>query len=613
MGKSNRIRTKRANSATNFSAPAHKKNTGMPSWAMNLIAIAVAAVILVSVVLSLMTANGVFMRMQTAMKSDNFRVNGNMMDYFFKSQYNNFLSTNEDYLTYYGIDTNLPLKEQYLDPNDESQGTWFDYIMSLTTAEVTEMLVYCEEAEARGIELEDAEKDSIDAELDLYKTYATMYGYTDTNTYIAAIYGSGIKLKDIRNCLEMSYLASKCSSVVGEEILDGITDEDINAEYESNKLNYDLVDYTFYDFKVTYKDAIIAVLGEDYDDETAEEKSEEIIAKYKELIANAKTKADSLAGKTDIKDFKATIVDIVMNEVFVDTYDEAIADSELTSDKLPTDENKTKISAKIIESLIDTINNDKTYEKLVKTEGEKNTIFDVEITAEYAEELEEIIEEAYDSAKLNIATYERVGVVYNDTDEANEWMFEDERKAGDVKTFEEGDGADDKEISDDADELDTFTVSAYYVNKTQYRNEELTRDLGLMLFADEESAKAAIEKLSAGITLEQFEAVSNDNGGSYTKYENYGKGDMGVADFDTWLYGDDVKKGDYTSAPIKLSDSSYAVVLYAEDGDAVWSVTVQSNIYSEEFSANYTALSEKFAVTTNDKTLAKIDEGTHSH
>ena len=88
---------------------------------------------------------------------------------------------------------------------------------------------------------------------------------------------------------------------------------------------------------------------------------------------------------------------------------------------------------------------------------------------------------------------------------------------------------------------------------------------------------------------------------------------MGVADFDTWLYGSEIKVGDYTTTPIKLDDSNYAVSLYAEDGDAVWYVTVKNSIYSTEYNAKATELTEKYSVEVNAKTLAKIDEGTHSH
>ena len=591
MGKSNRIRNQRANTTVQ-TVKSYKKKTGMPSWAINLIAIAVTLVILLSVALSILTANGVFMRMQTAMKTENFKVNGNMMNYFFQTQYSSFVSENSSYLSYYGLDTGKSLKDQPVDSNDASQGTWFDYMMTQTKSSVSEILVYCEEAESRGIKLTDDDKAAIDAELEMYETYADAYGYTNTNTYIAAVYGKGMKLKDIRNALELSTLASKCSEVVGIEIEDGITKDQINAEYADNKLDYDLVDYTYFTFDVSYEDAIEEILGEDYDDADAEAKSEEIIAKYKEMIAAAKADAAALAGKTDVNEFKAYIYNKVVEEAIEDTYADAVADSELTSDKLPSEENTKTIREKLLAHVVDLLKNDKDYEKLSATADEKTTVFDIEITKEYAELFEEIAEDVVADAKAAKDKYVVEGAVYVDTEDAIEWAFEEGRKVGDIKSFEEGDGADNAEISADADELDSFSVSTYFITK---------------VFGTEADAKKAIEKLTAGISLETFESISVELGGSFTDYENYTEGSMGVDAFDEWLYGDGITVGSYTTAAIKLSDSSYAVALYYADGDPAWEVTVKSSLFTEKFTANFETLKVSFPVTTKDNVIAKID------
>ena len=352
MGKSNRIRNDRA-SATLAGVKPHKKSQGMPSWAINLITIVITAVILFSVVFSLLSANGVFTRMQTAMKSDNFRVDRNMMNYFFKTQYSSFVSENSSYLSYYGLDTSVSLKDQYVDTNDESQGTWFDYMMEQTKLQVEEMLVYCEEAEARGIKLDDADKDAIDAELEMYKTYAGTYGYT-TNAYVANIYGKGMKIKDIKNALEISTLASKCSAEIGEELEAGITDTDIYDEYAANKLDYDVVDMLAYTFDVTYEDAK-AACAEDATEET-------IVAKYKEMIAEAKTKAGELAAITDKTSLENKITEYVVEDVWDDTYEDDIKSSDVADEKLPNETDTATIREKLVAHIIDLIKNDKDFD-----------------------------------------------------------------------------------------------------------------------------------------------------------------------------------------------------------------------------------------------------------
>ena len=608
MGKSNRIRTQKAN-ATLASVKPTKKSQGMPSWAINLITIAVTVVIFASVILSVLSSNGVFMRMQTAMKTENFKVNGNMMAYYFQTQYQSFVSENSSYLTYLGLNTGAPLKDQiYSTDTNGASITWFDSLMDQTEAQVKELLVFCEEAHKRGIELDETDMANIDAEIEMYKLYAEVYGYT-TNSYIASMYGKGITKSDIRNCLKLSALASKCSEIIGEELEAAITTDRINSEYDANKLDYNLVDLSYYTISVSFDDACEAILGTDeYKDEDVAAKSTEIVAKYKEMIADAKKQAEELAKKTDVKDFNNYIITNIIEKTYNEEYEGELDDSEtVTEDKLPTAENIAAIKAEAIAHLKDLVENDKAYEKLTTTADDKTTIFNIEVSSEYAAFIDHVIEHALKDIKTDKDKYISEGVKYNDTDDAIEWAFDEKTKLGDIKSFESGDGADGKELETDIEKLKSFDINVYFLTKAQYRDEELTKDLGIMIFDTEQKAKDAIAKLSAGVTIETFETVCNETSGSFTDYENYTKGTMGVDAFDTWLYAEETVLGTYTATPIKLSDSSYAVALYTADGDAVWYVTVKSAILSDDFTALKTELTNTYAVTVKDKVLNKID------
>lgn len=609
MGKSNRIRNERASAVlTGVKSP--KKKNGLPSWALNLITIAVAAIIFISVALSLLSANGVFTRMQTAMKTENFTVNANMMKYYYQTQYQNFVSQNSSYLSYYGLDTSLSLKDQYVDTSDESQGTWFDYMMKQTEAQVEQILQLCEEAEARGIALDSDELKDIDNEIALYETYASMYGYT-TNSYIANMYGKGIKAKDIRNAMKLSTLASKCSEAVGEALKAAITDEEIASEYEDNKLDYDIIDYVYYTFNVKYEDAVIAVLGEDHDDEDAEtdENRALILAKYEELIEEARASAEALAEKTDVAAFKADIYARLSEKAYDDAYETAMKDSDLTSDKLPDEGTLVLLRLKAVEYIASILESGDAYEAVTEIDGDTATAFGITLTADFAEELEAVMATAASDAVADAEACVSEKTSYTEDDELSEWLFDEGRKAGDTKTLESGDGADGAELPEDTDELESsFSVSAYYVTKAQYKNEALSKNVGIMVFSSEDTAKTAIEKLSEGITLDEFEAICTELGGSFTDYEDYIKGAMGVTAFDTWLYGDDVSAGDYTSSVITLSsDSSYAVALYYGDGAPEWYVTVKNAIYSDDYEAFSSDIAEKYTVTVKEKVINRID------
>jgi hypothetical protein len=128
MGKSNRIRNNRANEklASSYGIKTKEKK-GMPNWAMSLIAILITLAVILSVVFSLLSANGVFLRMQTAVSSENFKVNGNMMSYFFNLEYQNFQQEHANYLSNYSLDTSKPVTLK-IDSEDDCVFAFLDEI-----------------------------------------------------------------------------------------------------------------------------------------------------------------------------------------------------------------------------------------------------------------------------------------------------------------------------------------------------------------------------------------------------------------------------------------------------------------------------------------------------
>ena len=611
MGKSNRIRNDRAN-ASLAGVKAPKKNNGMPSWALNLITIVVTVAILFSVVFMLMTSNGVFGRMSTAMRSDNFRVSRNMMDYYFQTQYNNFVSQNSSYLSYYGLDTSLSLKDQYFDTTEGSETTWFDYMMDQTKVQVEEILIYCEEAKERGIELDEEDYEAIDTELETYETYAEMYGY-DTNSYIAQIYGKGMKLKDIRAAMELSSLASKCSEEIGVKLESDITDDDIKERYDSDSQKFNNVDYSYYTFTVSFEDAVVEVLGKDHKEEDVETNKADIIAKYKEMIEDAKEKAAALLTADGADAFKNSVVTELVSDAWDDNYETSLESSEVKEGDELSPENTATVKAIVVGNLVKLIIDEGEFksEDVVSDDGKLfgASIEGVTFSEEYATLLEEVASTVFTSAQSKSATYFVEKATYTDSDDAIEWAFEDDRKAGDTKTIEEGDGADGAEMSEDPDELESFSVSAYYLVKPEYKDESLSKNVGLMVFTSSSDAAAAVEKLSADMSIEEFEALCDELGATFSKYENYTKGSMGVDAFDTWLYDEETVVGSYTDSAISLDETTFAVAIYYDDGMPMWEVSVKSAIFSDKYEEFDTALTEKYkdAIKTNDKAINKID------
>ncbi len=599
MGKSNRIRKDRANAVLAKATTPAKKKQGMPSWALNLITVLVAAVILISVVFSLLSANGVFARMQTAVKSDNYKVNANMMKYFFQTQYQSFVSENSSYLSYYGLDTGLSLKDQTVDTGESAQ-TWFDFMMTQTETQVKEMLVYCEEADVRGIKLEETDEDSIDTQIEMLETYAQMYGYT-SNSYTAAMYGKGVRLSDVRRCLEISTLASKCAQKIGDEVESGIEDTDIESEYTANKIKYELVDMLTYTFTVKYSDAK-AACATGADDAT-------IIAKYKEMIDDAKAKASKLAEAKSEDEYKDILADYVIDDIYDSVYEADITKSkELATEDQPSSENATAVKTALIAYVTDLVKNDKEFkaDDIITSES-KVLATDVTVTEKFAKLFKEAAKEIYDDCVSAVDGALDEGVAHNDSDESIKWAFEDARAVGNTKLFESGDAANGAELSAKAADLNSYTGEAVYVVKTKYRNETPSKNIGMAVFSSKETATTAIGKLSAGVSVADFEKICEEAGGVYSSYENYVKGGLGVTAFDTWLYGNGVAVGSYSTTPIDLGESSYAVALYHADGEAEWKVSVKSSLYSSGYEAKVKEMTDKYAVNVYDKVTDKID------
>lgn len=615
MGKANRIRTNRASApVTTVKTP--KKKKSMPSWALNLITITVAVVILVSVVVMAMSANGVFGRMSTAMKSENFRVSRNMMDYFFQTQYNSFVSDNSAYLQYFGLDTGASLKDQMFDTTTGSESTWFDYIMGQTEDQVKDLLIFCEEAKARGIELDEADHASIDAELSMYETYASIYGY-DVDAYIAQMYGKGMKVKDIRAAMELSALASKCTTQIGTEITNSITDTDIESTYNADKRSFNKVDYKYFTFSVTLKEAITDVLNKDsYTDEEITAKKTEIIAKYKELIKEAQDKAKALTEAKDAKEFEKLVITHLVNDAWDSTYDSALEKSEVADDKVPSEAQTALIKDIVIDKVITHIADglEVNSDKIINEDKLFGMAVDgMEWNEDYSKFLKDTVTKIYTTANTKLDTYNVEKASYKDTDDALEWAFGTDRKLGDTTTIETGDGADGAEMSDDTSKLKSFTVGAYFLEKSEYRDETPSKNVGIMVFSTKASAEDAIKKLTKGMTLEQFEALSNELNAGFTKYEDYTEGTMGVSAFDKWLFDEETTLGSFTGEVITVSNdsnsSAYAVALYYGDGTPLWKVTVKSEIFNDRYEALEKELHTKFESTikTNESVLNNID------
>ena len=486
------------------------------------------------------------------------------------------------------------------------EGTWFDFFADQATSQAKSLLSFCEEAKVRGIELDEEDLASIDSTIESISTTAMSYGY-NTNTYLANVYGKGVKESDVRKAMELEALASKCATVIQEEILDGITDEEIDEEYASNKLDYNVIDYTQLELRVDFDDVAEEVLGADYTAAELEEKESEVLDAYKAKIAELKKTAEDFEKLTKAEDFEKAMYEYLANKY----YDDKLEALDLADEDLPAEADAATIKSKMIETVIAEILEEKdTSETDAKEADEKWTIYDIEITKTFATAAETLKLHLFDS----LTTDKEKNIVdkanhADDGDDENtsflEWAFEDGRAAGNTKTILDGAGVDKEEITAD----DTyFTATVYLLRKAQYLDEELTRNLAYAVFSSTNDADAAIAALKAGeLSVETFAAIVEEKGATANSIiEDYSKGSMGVADFDKWLYDDETEKGAITESAI-VADSAFLVAYYYEDGNAQWYVTVKNALFSEKYQVEQGNLSTKFEIKVKDSVINRID------
>lgn len=247
MGKASRARSARQAVAEikreqEKAALAAKKKKTITNTIIAAVSVLLCAIFVFGVVVfANATKNGTFLRQKVAMKSDNIEISGTTFTYFLNFQYGEFISQNQNNLSYMGLDYTSDLREQEY----ENDTTWFDYIADLTKNHLTEVILLSEKAKADGIKLGKTEEKQIDDFFTQLEADAKNEGM-DVVEYIHLSYGEGVNADDIRKGLEISTLATKYYN----EKINSLTysDKEIQEFYEANSVDFNKVDYRYYNF-----------------------------------------------------------------------------------------------------------------------------------------------------------------------------------------------------------------------------------------------------------------------------------------------------------------------------------------------------------------------------
>ena len=589
MGKSKRIRADRVDA--DAIAKTSKKEDKNAKRTSIIIICVIAALLAATIALIVVSKSGVIERSNIMYESENYKVNEIMFDYLFYSSYNYQYN---QWVSWIGQD--------YVSQHASSLIS-VENISKSVKESVQDYLVYCEAAKAAGVKLGDFENRKINETIDNIKESVKSTGYA-----LGAIYGcDGMNYSDVRDMLEIQYLANKFSGDNEDAIRENITSdtERVLKYFEDNKADFVTGSYVSAEVSDDTWKGDLSVVNS----------SEEFIKLFVDLYVNrnfalANTENEEAEEAEETEETETETEDEnteeetenempEMSEAFVSAIKKTIADMikhieyELEIDEVDTD----KYTASSIKEI---------YEAKYAVEEEiDDSVFDW-------------VETAANALKTNVTKVLKVNEEkgFADETDADKWFFAEKEEKENGELFLSAREKDEIFTSEDSD----FVV--YVIEVPTYNNAE-TKNVGHILVKvndsknEDELAKAKekadnILKEFQGLaqTKENFKAVAEkytDDSGVF--YYNVKKDDM-VTEFNDWIFNEERVDGD---TDVVKTIYGYHVMFFLGDGVEKWELEALENddedgMLDKDFSEWKSELDAKYPVKINEAAIAKFDE-----
>ncbi len=458
-----------ANAAKKNAKSIEKRNTAV-KLIKKVVAIVLAVAIVGAIAWKTIDSLGVVEKFATAVTVGDEKISAAQFNYYYSTQYNQMVSQANYYSQYYGydigFDTTLAPDEQKTTDADGNETTWNEIIKDNAVEYAQFVTAYYNEAVKNDYKLDEATQTEIDELIEEYRTQAASSNYS-LNAYLRQSFGPGFNEKAFTEQITKEYLAENYYSDKQSELVDGITEDVIKAEYEANRKDYDYTDIRYYSFAFTTL--------------TAKDGETEAQLKERQKAENDKVAADAKAVFEKVTDEASLIA--------------AVKEFKNKDAETPSDKDYTTLSKNAqYESLVTAISEDaakwafgtarKAGDKTMIT-GEKAVYIIVTLKPVYAmnsvdvrhclvkfdtEDEENVTEKekkaAYDEAKAlydawlagdkneesfkkmvtentedegsaeNGGLYEGIRISDNYVEAFEEWSFDDARKAGDSGIIE---------------------------------------------------------------------------------------------------------------------------------------------------------------------------------
>lgn len=526
--------------------------------ATKIILIALCVIALVVIVYSVVNSFGVFGRLDTAAKSDNYKISENSLC-LYKYQ----AAQQEYYYTWlydaYGM-TQYKLKETYGDVD-----SFLNYMIYNTCisnphtfdeqaySQAEYILTYCEAAREAGVKLEDADKADVDTYIDNMKAMADA-NKVKFSAYLKSWVGEGVSERDCRKALELSVLATKYQNKLTEEKGAALTEEEISKHVAENKANFYSTKYTYYP------------------------------------LVN-ETLADKAKECSNADEVKEMIVDYYMEQKFESNYKALITDAKVETEAA-ADETRADVLATIKKwqgMTTEAGKFDKTSadDKYVAAGYNIATAINTEITSQFGR-INENGSANYADPNGEKAT------------DLQKWLFADGRAAGDTNVIATTTSSTDSE----GKPTTTTTYTWYMVGDVMKLDTDKTRAAYYALLADDaegvENRKTADEKWNAFNSGDKTaEAFAEAFGASLN--ESLSKSSL-PDELGEWLFNEARKENDFDRKSVKsTTDGTTAdyVIFYVKENEENWKISAKNALVSAQLSDEYNVLHDKYHVTVD--------------
>lgn len=286
-------------------AKANKKNAKGKRTSSGIGTKIVAIILCVAIVLGIgyyiVALTGVVNKATTAVKVGNVKVSTAEYNFYYNMVYNNVSQMAQMYSQYgmdMGFDTNTSPDEQDFKKDDGTTVTYAEYFRTSAIDMAQNVEATCAEAEKEGFTLDEDAKAEIEETMQSFKDNASQSGFS-LNSYLKAVYGSGLTEKTFRKLIEKQYISQEFAEKKQADLKAAVKDEDIAKEYNDNKEKYDYIDICYYVFT-----AKTITKGDKDTDDTVKAKQEKENAKlYKDVQGIAEKATDVKALEKAVKEY----------------------------------------------------------------------------------------------------------------------------------------------------------------------------------------------------------------------------------------------------------------------------------------------------------------------